>query len=58
MSDPKTARCFDKHWKYTKSESTDLRALFNRVRRQLAEAQAVKQEPKVRQLKPARKEAP
>lgn len=50
MSDPKRARCFDRDWSYTPSGSTDIRKLFNKVRREQKEA--AKQPPaNVKQLK-------
>lgn len=53
MTDPKKARCFDKSWKYTPSNETDLHALFKRIRRQLKE-QAAKPAPNVKPLTSAK----
>lgn len=50
MSDPKKARCYDKNWRYTRHEATDLQALFKRIRREMAEA-AKKQPANVKPIK-------
>lgn len=41
MIDARRARCWDKDWKYTKAEATDIRVLFERVRAQLKPAPAL-----------------
>jgi hypothetical protein len=45
----KRARVFDKDWTYTRSEATDIRKLFERVRREIEAA--AKPSPNVKQLK-------
>jgi hypothetical protein len=42
-------------FKYVKSGETDIRKTFARIRREMKEAEAIKQEPKVRALRPAKK---
>ena len=47
----------DPSFKYVKSGETDLKKTFARIRRQLAETDAIKAEPKVRPIKSAKKGA-
>lgn len=42
MTDPKQAKCFDKDWRYTPANSTDIAKTFARIRRQQKEVEAVK----------------
>lgn len=42
MTNPKGKLWQDKTWKYVPSESTDLHALFKRIRKQIKEAEAAK----------------
>jgi hypothetical protein len=53
--DPRRARCYDDPtWVYTRSESTNLRALFERVKaQQKLAAEPVKAAPNVCQIKKA-----
>jgi hypothetical protein len=50
MSDPKRALCFDPAWKYTPSGSTDIKRLFDKVRRQM-KAEAAAPAPNVKPLR-------
>jgi hypothetical protein len=40
MSAAKRARCFEPGWTYVRSEATDIRKLFERVRRELGQLPA------------------
>lgn len=42
-------------WKYIPASSTNVAATFARIRREMKEAEAAKQEPKVRQIRQAKK---
>ena len=54
MSTPTIARCYsDPDWKYTRSESTDIRRLFAKIKRQQKEAEAAKKAQNVRPMRKA-----
>lgn len=55
MTDPKKARCFDPSWRYYPEAESDIRRTFARIRRQLKEAEAVKNAQNVRSIKKERK---
>lgn len=42
MTDPTRARVFDKSWKYTKRDESDIRKTFARVRREQKAAEAAR----------------
>ena len=51
MTDPKKARCWDKTWKYTPKDATDLKATFKRIRREMKEAEAVRESANVQPIR-------